>query len=50
MSLRQYFIYMKIAATLLLAANRLNTGLEHTYYAALFDGVLVYTIWRCNLK
>ncbi len=41
---------MKLLATTLLVVNRLDTGLAHTYYAAVFDGVLVFTIWRTNLK
>ncbi len=41
---------MKVLATILLVVNRIDTGLAHTYQAAMFDGIMIYVIWRTNLK
>ena len=39
---------MKVLATILLIVNRING--QFNVSAGAFDGVLIYVIWRCNLK
>lgn len=48
MTLRNYFITMKVLATIILIVNR-ATG-QFNGYAGAFDGILIYVIWRCNLN